>query len=106
MAILTADKAEAVANARLQALEEALREDLHLNLPDIPDQADRIKSWLHAHQTTPTAMPRKVPPHHSIDAQGRQHQRTTRDICSHKPINCVGISQAEPTEMSPRRFQW
>ena len=68
MAILAADKAEAIANARLRAIEETLREeeDLHLDLPDIPNQADRIKIWVHAHQAVPYTTPHQVPSHRPV----------------------------------------
>ena len=75
MALLAADRATAIADARLQAIEGCIKEeeeleDNSLDLPDVQGQhntEERVKTWVNAHaDTLPTPGTRQVPPSHPI----------------------------------------
>ena len=85
MALLAADCATAIANARLQAIEGCIKEeeeleDNSLDLPDVQGQhntEERVKTWVNAHaDTLPTPGTRQVPPSHPITTSTPKQDHT------------------------------
>lgn len=81
IAILEANKAEAVANAKLQAIEEAIKdeeEEIHLNFTEIPNKPkneDRVKTWVNTHPISITT-PNQVTLQHPVITSTPQEDKT------------------------------
>ena len=95
MAVLVADRTEAIAEARLQAIEESIKEEdeliritLDADVQPQPLNEDLVRTWMNAHPITfPTPAPRQVPSRRPIamSTPKQDHTTTPKPAPRHTP---------------------